>query len=146
MRMKVAIVSLFALFLTSFAAAASKAWSADLDAAFKKAEKEDKNVLVEFTGSDWCPPCIMMNKKVFSKEEFTDSASDDFILVKIDIPKGDKALTERNQPLLEKYEVKGVPTVILFDSEGEEYSRFVASSYPTVEGFLAHLKEVTPAG
>ena len=42
-------------------------WTTDLDEAFKKAKSENKSVLVEFTGSDWCPPCIAMRKNVFSK-------------------------------------------------------------------------------
>ena len=61
-----AILTTLALFLTaSFATAANEDWSTDLEAAFSKAKKENKSVLVEFTGSDWCPPCIQMRKKGF---------------------------------------------------------------------------------
>ena len=47
-------------------------WSTDVEAAVAQAKKENKAVLVEFTGSDWCPPCIMMRKNVFSKKEFVE--------------------------------------------------------------------------
>jgi thioredoxin-related protein len=92
-------------------------------------------VLVEFTGSDWCPPCIAMRKNVFSKKEFVDAASKKFILVELDFPKGDKELSEKNQPLAEKYRIEGFPTVILLDSEGKEFTRFFASQFPEGGGF-----------
>lgn len=114
-------------------------WSTDLEKAFEDAKKQNKPVLVEFTGSDWCPPCIAMRKNVFSKKEFVDAASKKFILVELDFPKGDKELKEKNQPYAEEYKIEGFPTVILFDSEGKEFNRFFASQYPDTEKFLAHL-------
>lgn len=114
-------------------------WSTDLDAAMEKAKKEKKSILVEFTGSDWCPPCIAMRKNVFSKKEFVDAASKDFILVELDFPKADKAVAKKNQPWAKKFEIEGYPTVILLDHEGKEFTRFFASEHPTTEKFLAHL-------
>ena len=115
-------------------------WSTDLEKAFAQAKKEKKAVLVEFTGSDWCPPCIAMRKNVFSKKEFVDAASKKYILVKLDFPKGDKAIAEKNNPYAEKYKIEGFPTVILFDSEGKEFTRFFASQYPDTNAFLKHLE------
>jgi len=114
-------------------------WSTDLEKAFAQAKKENKAVLVEFTGSDWCPPCIAMRKNVFSKKEFVDAASKKYILVELDFPKGDKAIAEKNEPYAEKYKIEGFPTVILFDSEGKEFTRFFASKYPETAAFLKHL-------
>jgi thiol:disulfide interchange protein len=114
-------------------------WSTDLDKAFEKAKAEKKSVLVEFTGSDWCPPCIAMRKNVFSKKEFVDAASKKFILVEIDLPKGDEALRKKNEPIAEKYKIEGFPTVILFTPEGKEFTRFFASEFPKTDGFLKHL-------
>ena len=51
-----------------------KGWITDLDRAFARAKEEKKNVLVDFTGSTWCPPCIEMREQVFSKKEFVDAA------------------------------------------------------------------------
>lgn len=116
-------------------------WSDDLDKALEKAKAEKKSVLVEFTGSDWCPPCIAMRKNVFSKKEFVDAASKKFILVELDFPKGNKELSEKNQPLAEKYKIEGFPTVILLDSTGREFNRFFASEFPKMEDFLKHLDE-----
>lgn len=121
-------------------AKAPKGWSTDVEAAVAQAKKEKKAVLVEFTGSDWCPPCIIMNKNVFSKKEFIDVASKDFVLVEVDLPNGDKELAAKNQIVAEKYKIEGFPTVILLNGEGKEFSRFFAAEYPKIDDFLAHLK------
>ncbi|MBB5350427.1 thiol:disulfide interchange protein [Haloferula luteola] len=124
-------------------AATPKGWTTDLEQAFKDAKAKNKAVLVEFTGSDWCPPCKMMHKNVFSKEDFVTKAAEDFILVELDFPRGDEAVTEKNKPYAEKYEIEGFPTVILFDKSGKEMNRFFASEFPSVDKFLAHLDQVT---
>ncbi len=133
-----ATVGVAALTSTAFAKA-PEGWSTDLEKAFVQAKAEKKSVLVEFTGSDWCPPCIAMKKNVFSKKEFVTAASENFILVQLDFPNGDKALKEKNQPYAEKYKIEGFPTVILFTPEGKEFTRFFASEHPTTEAFLKHL-------
>lgn len=132
--------SVAALVSTAFAKA-PEGWQTDVDAAIALAKKEGKSVMLEFTGSDWCPPCIEMKKNVFSKEEFFKAASKNFVLVHLDFPKADKDLAEKNQPYAEKYKIEGFPTVILLNAEGKEFDRFFASEYPNVEAFLAHLKE-----
>jgi thiol:disulfide interchange protein len=116
-------------------------WSTDLDKALADAKAGKKSVLVEFTGSDWCPPCIAMRKNVFSKKEFVQAASKNFILVELDFPKADKELADKNKPLAEKYKIEGFPTVILLNSEGKEFNRFFASEFPKTEDFLKHLDE-----
>jgi len=116
-------------------------WSTDLEKAFEKAKAEKKSVLVEFTGSDWCPPCIAMRKNVFSKKEFVSAASKKYILVELDFPNGDEAVKKKNQPYAEKYKIEGFPTVILFNPEGKEFTRFFASEFPKTEDFLKHLDE-----
>ncbi|MDB6078907.1 MAG: thioredoxin-like fold [Akkermansiaceae bacterium] len=116
-------------------------WSPDLEKALAQAKAEKKQVLVEFTGSDWCPPCIAMRKNVFSKKEFVEKASKDYVLVELDFPNGDADLKKKNQPYAEKYKIEGFPTVILMSPEGKEFTRFFASEYPKTDDFLKHLKE-----
>ena len=72
-------------------ASTPEGWSTDLEKAFAQAKAEKKSVLVEFTGSDWCPPCIAMRKNVFSTKEFVDGAAKKYILVELDFPNGDPA-------------------------------------------------------
>jgi thiol:disulfide interchange protein len=131
-------MSLAAITSTAFANTL-EGWSTDVEAALALAKKDKKSVLVEFTGSDWCPPCIMMRKNVFSKKEFVEKASKNYVLVEIDLPRADKALAARNQIVAEKYKIDGFPTVLLMDSEGKEFSRFYASEFPEMEKFLAHI-------
>jgi thiol:disulfide interchange protein len=116
-------------------------WSTDLDKALATAKKEKKSVLVEFTGSDWCPPCIAMRKNVFSKKEFVEAASRKYVLVELDFPKGNPEVADQNKPHAEKFKIEGFPTVVLLDPEGKEFTRFFASQYPKLEDFLKHLDE-----
>jgi len=137
-----ALSALSAITLTDPASAKELAgWSSDLDKALTTAKKDGKSVLVEFTGSDWCPPCMMMRKEVFSKKEFVQAASKKFILVEIDFPNADQALKKQHEPLATKYRIDGFPTVLLLTPDGKEFNRFYASQYPKTEAFLQHLTE-----
>jgi len=131
-------VSVAALTATAFATT-PEGWTTDLDKALEKAKAEKKSVLVEFTGSDWCPPCIAMRKNVFSKKEFVDAAAKKYILVELDFPKGDQALADKNEPMAKKYNIEGFPTVILMTPEGKEFNRFYASEFPQIDTFLEHI-------
>jgi thiol:disulfide interchange protein len=123
------------------ATAGGEGWETDLTKAFAMAKEQKKPLLVEFTGSDWCPPCKMMHKNVFSKEEFLTKAKEKFILVCIDMPNKDPQLRTKNEPVVRQYKINAYPTVILLEPEGKEFNRFIASQYPSVEAFLAHLDE-----
>ena len=129
------------LVLTSSGIANASGWTTNLESALASAKKSKKFVLAQFTGSDWCPPCMMIHDKVFSKSAFTRPVSRKFILVKIDMPKSDPKLTQKNRKVMRDYKVTGVPTVLLFGDDGREFSRFGAAAYPTVDGFLDKLRE-----
>ncbi|MDP4625093.1 MAG: thioredoxin family protein [Akkermansiaceae bacterium] len=129
-----------AMVSTAFANA-PEGWETNVETAIEIAKKDNKAVMLEFTGSDWCPPCKMMAKNVFSKDEFVSAASEKFVLVHLDFPKGDPELKKKNMPYAKEYKIEGYPTVILLDSEGKEFDRFFASAYPDVEKFLGHLDE-----
>ena len=134
-----AAISLSAAVSTTAIAAPTEGWTADYDAALAKAKEENKAVLLEFTGSDWCPPCKLLAKNVFTKKSFIEAASENYILVKLDFPRADKALAEKNKPLAEKYEIQGYPTIVLLDSDGKEFSRVVGAQYRTVKDFLGYI-------
>ena len=117
----------------------ARGWTTNLESALASAKQNKKFVMAQFTGSDWCPPCIMMQKAVFSKSSFTRLVPKKFILVKIDIPRSNKATSLKNSKVMKNYNVTGVPTILLFGDDGKEFSRFGASQYPTVEGFIDKL-------
>ena len=131
--------------LATAIAAPLDGWSADLDKAYQRAKAENKSVLVEFTGTDWCASCVAVRKNVFSKKEFVAAASKKFVLVELDVPKGDPELKRKNGPLSEKYKVARFPTVILFTPKGKEFARFSADAYLQVNAFLKHLDEALKA-
>ena len=119
---------LFSLLTSATTAAAAttstpKGWTDDYDAALKQAAAEKKLVLVDFSGSDWCGWCKKLDKEVFAKEEFLKVATNSYVLLMIDSPSDDKLLSakakEQNPKLVEKYGVRGFPTVLLLDAKGE---------------------------
>ena len=133
------------LVLVGFVQAAEKPWTTDFEKAKEQAKKENKLVLLDFTGSDWCPPCIALHKEVFSKKSFIEYAEEKLILVELDFPrrkKQEEALKKANAALGEKFEIIGYPTVILIDSNGKEIDRKVGYQKGGAEAFIAYLKKL----
>jgi protein disulfide-isomerase len=98
------------------------AWEENLETALQKAKTENKAVLVNFTGSDWCVWCQRLSNEVFSKSEFKDYADDNLILVRLDFPRNIEQSAETklyNNQLAQRYGVQGFPTVLLFSSQGK---------------------------
>jgi len=122
----IAITGAAILALAAPFAAAADAWTMDFAAAQKTAAADRKDLLLEFTGSDWCPPCQMLNQEVFSQEEFLKAATEHFVLVKLDFPQNNGKITDeirnQNEALSEKYDVGGFPTVLLCDAQGRPYA------------------------
>jgi thioredoxin-related protein len=111
------------LALTSTAALAAGGWDDDYDKALAKAKAEKKMVLLDFTGSDWCPWCIKLDNEVFSKTDFKSYAKENLVLVEVDFPNGKrqtKKLKQQNDKLKDEFGVKGFPTVIVLNSEGKK--------------------------
>ncbi len=104
---------------------AALSWETDLDAALKKAREEKKPVMVEFTGSTWCGPCMKMKKDVLDTEDFEKKAGGRYILVELDLPRqrGSSPQEMRNRQWEKKLNVEGVPTIVLFDESGMPYAK-----------------------
>ena len=100
-------------------------WVLDIDTAFEQAKNNDKLVLVNFSGSDWCGPCIRMKKEVFSSTEFKEFAKDNLVMVNADFPrmkknKPSKEQQAKNGELAEKFNPKGsFPKTIILNPEGK---------------------------
>jgi thioredoxin-related protein len=99
-------------------------WQTDYEQALAAAKAGNKCVLLDFTGSDWCGPCIQMNKVVFSKAAFLTYAEKNLILVEVDYPQHKKLpekVTKQNERLMHEYGIdnSGFPTVILLNPEGK---------------------------
>jgi protein disulfide-isomerase len=102
--------------------AAKSGWLTNLDQAQKEAQAKNKLLLMDFTGSDWCGWCIMLDKEVFSKPEFKEYASKNLVLLELDFPRKKQMppeITAQNERLAVKYGIQGFPTVVVFDSSGK---------------------------
>ena len=103
-------------------------WQTDYKQALAQAAKEKKQVLLDFTGSDWCPYCVQMDKEVLNQPDFKTFAANKLILVKLDFPRKKQlppVEAEQNQKLQEEYAIEGFPTYVLLDSAGKEVRREV---------------------
>ncbi len=147
--MKKFILSL--LLLATVTAQAKVTWLTDLDAAKAKGVKENKPVLVDFTGSDWCPPCIQLHKVVFQSAEFAAVASK-YVLVELDYPRNKPQSAEvkaKNREWQQKYAVNSFPTVLLLDAKsGEVFGRVGGFGGQTAKEYLDKLASFknTPEG
>lgn len=125
--------------------AAEGAWLTDYEAAQKKAKEEKKLLLMDFTGSDWCPPCKLLHKNVFSKKAFLDYAKEHLVLLEIDFPeykKLPKDLEKTNKELAAKFKIEGFPTVIVQNGEGKTLKTEVGYPGLDAEAYVARLKKL----
>lgn len=105
------------------AAAADTLWTDDFEAAKATAKAQNRFMLLDFTGSDWCGWCIKLDKEVFSKSEFKKYASEKLVCVELDYPmknKPSKRVQKQNEELKQQYAIRGYPTIILLDPNGEK--------------------------
>lgn len=97
-------------------------WLTELPAAQAKAAAENKAILVDFTGSDWCGWCIRLRKNVFDTPEFASYVQDKFVLLEIDLPRGNKLTPEQkavNEALAKRFKITGFPTVLVLTPNAE---------------------------
>jgi thioredoxin-related protein len=107
----------------SAAHTAELAWQTDLPKAQAAAKAQQKMVLLDFTGSDWCGWCIKLNKEVFSTPEFAEYAGKNLVLVEVDFPRK-KALSpqqkQANDALAAQYKIEGYPTILVLGPDGKK--------------------------
>jgi thioredoxin-related protein len=127
------------------AIAGGEGWSHDVAAAMKQAKDEKKDLLLDFTGSDWCGWCIKLNEEVFSQEPFKADAKEHFVLVEFDFPNDKSKLNaetqQQNEEWNQKLAVRGYPTIFVADEEGRPYAQ---TGYQPggAEAYVAHLAEL----
>lgn len=141
------VYSLVALLVFSAGAAlqAAEGWTTDYEAAKKQAAKEGKDILMDFTGSDWCIWCIRLKNEVFSKEAFKKEALKQFVLLELDYPRKtqlEPKLKAQNEKLRVEFAIQGYPTIMLTDATGKAYAK---TGYQPggPKKYLEHLAEKT---
>ena len=122
---------------------AEKMWGSDLAAAQTRAKTTGKLVFIDFTGSDWCPPCIALHDNVLTQPEFLDYADKNPELVEIDFPRNkpiNKTVELANRNLAEKYNVQSFPTLIVMDAAGKILHRDEGYGSQNAKAFTGDLK------
>ncbi|MEZ5017893.1 MAG: thioredoxin family protein [Flavipsychrobacter sp.] len=124
----------------------SATWRTDFSKAKTEAKQEHKYILIKFSGSDWCIPCIKMEKRIFDKEPFQNYANGNLILINADFPrqkknKLDKELVKANEALAEQYNKSGhFPYTLLLDANGKVLKTWDGYKDATPEEFVSEIK------
>ena len=139
--MKVKLLLLLPVFFVSV-----NQWHNSLDEAEKIAQKEHKYILLNFSGSDWCGPCIRMRKELFESDVFRQMADSELVLVNADFPRNKKnqpsaAQQKINDEMADKYNTQGkFPYTLLLDSNGKVLETWDGLPEETVEAFTLDVR------
>ncbi len=138
------LISAFIL-VTGFSAK-TQSLDHDIQKSFQQAQENSQYVLMVFSGSDWCKPCIQFKQKILSNKTFTDYSSNRLLLHEVDFPykrknKLSKAQQKHNDMLAGKYNKEGVfPRVLLFNEHQELIAEINYKEYMTVDQFINQLR------
>ncbi|HZK93504.1 MAG TPA: thioredoxin family protein [Prolixibacteraceae bacterium] len=122
-------------------------WVNNLEQAEQKARTENKFIMLNFSGSDWCGPCIRMHKEIFDNEEFLKYTNDHLVMVNADFPRMKKDqlpkdLQKSNDALAEKYNSEGsFPCTLLLDSNGKVIYTWKGFYNKGAESFTYEVKQ-----
>lgn len=119
-------------------------WLTDFEKAQAQAKAEKKLLLVDFTGSDWCPPCMRLKQEVFDGAKFQTEAPKQFVLVELDFPNSKEQpedLKLQNRLLQRRYGITGYPSVLILDPAGNKITK---TGYRPGgdEAYIKHLQEL----
>jgi len=120
-------------------------WLTDYSNAQEVAKKTNSNILMYFTGSDWCSPCKALKKDLFETSQFKEVAKD-YVLLYVDLPRKKELLSsnemQQNKALLSQWNKKGVfPLISLVNTEEKEVATLSGyGSKGDVEKYLDFLR------
>lgn len=120
-------------------------WLNNFETAKERATAQGKDILVDFSGSDWCGWCIKLNKEVFDTPAFKTAAPQRFILMEADFPRDESKvppdIAQQNAALRDAFNVQGYPTILLLDAQGRPYAQTgYRDGGPAA--YLAHLEQL----
>ena len=108
------------------AAARDALWITDVEKAGMAARTDQKNIFLFFTGSDWCAPCILLEKEVLHTREFEEFADERLVLVVLDFPLDEELMSPEqaahNEQWRKHFGVGGYPTILLTDASLSPYA------------------------
>jgi len=124
-------------------------WSGDFSAAQKQAAQEHKLIIVNFSGSDWCGPCIRLRKEILESSTFESYATEHLVLVRADFPRQKKNQLSKdqvklNEALADKYNPDGkFPYTLVVDETGKVLKSWDGFPDETPEQFVKQIAEIT---
>src|SRR4026208_1723758 len=143
--MQALLVALFSSLLSS------TGWETDFNKAKQSAQSEHKFILLNFSGSDWCGPCIRMHKDIFENGNFNQYANEHLVLVNADFPRLKKHelpkdQQKKNDQLADKYDKEGIfPLTVLLASDGRVLKEWQGFPSISSEDFISQVKAAVDA-
>lgn len=141
------MVSLFLAFMIP----GSSTWLTDYNQAKVEAANKHKLVLISFSGSDWCGPCIRTRKEIFNTETFQDFANDRLVLVQADFPRAkknqlSKEQIKKNELLADQYNKEGIfPLTLLVNEKGKVLIQWEGFPNESPSDFVKEIKAIERA-
>jgi thioredoxin-related protein len=139
------IVLLSGLFLST------SAWETDFEKAKQSAKTDHKLILLNFSGSDWCGPCIRMHKEIFENSTFTQYADQHLVLANADFPRLkkhelSKDLQKKNDQLADSYNKDGIfPLTLILTADGKVVKKWVGNPPLSPDEFTRQVKATVDA-
>ena len=144
--MRILWITLFSSFIFS-----ATTWETDFNKAKQSAQSEHKLILLNFSGSDWCGPCIRMHKEIFESSSFSQYAGDNLVLVNADFPRLkkhelSKDQQTKNDQLADTYNKDGIfPLTVLLTSDGKVLKKWEGLPPISPDEFTKQVKETVDA-
>ena len=101
-------------------------WTTNYAKAVEQAKSQNKAILLDFTGSDWCGWCMKMKRETLDKPQFRQYAEKNLVLVEVDFPHTkpqSDTVKAQNQDLSQRFQITGYPSFVLLDKDGKELGR-----------------------
>ncbi len=123
-------------------------WEPDFENAKKIAREKHELILLNFSGSDWCGPCIQLRKNYFESDVFRQMAHEHLVLVNADFPRKKKnqnssEAIKRNEALAEIYNKNGIfPLTLLLDADGKVVKRWEGRPDISVEKWVTEIQSI----
>lgn len=138
------------LLLIKFLLLSNIIWSGDFNEAKKQAQQTHKFILVNFSGSDWCGPCIRLRKEILESGKFESYAQEHLVLVRADFPRQKKNQlakdqVKRNEALADVYNAEGkFPYTVLLDENGKVLKKWDGFPDEAPDQFVSDIKSFEP--
>ena len=126
-------------------APAESTWLNDYKKAQQEAKANNKFLLLDFTGSDWCGWCKRLEQEILSQSQFENYARENLVLLEVDFPRAkpqSPELRKQNQELAQQYQVEGFPTIVVLSGDGQKLWQYDGYFPDGLAAFIAQLEKL----